>query len=500
MGNQQTKAPQEPTDATNIDPEIDLESKESTTESNELINDLERCRMVHHDIGRLLKEHKEKIHQKYPKFWPAISILFDHLSEFSEDLEDDRAVNIAVVGYPFEGKTHVINALANGGQAPTDREGAVGTKEMSWYTMSAANLCVLDTVGDAMQVQILFLLSLTAIQDKTMRNQLKGQLKEKKADIIMVVISPSTVVLRDSMRSLSATVKEMRSFIQKEFNFEAPVLVAFNKLDLFHNWKRSNFQGTWADYSEFLEQNYYSIVEVHTMLEDRFPLYQELSRKDKVLVLTSCESYTTGDHFGIRQLNENIDMKLYRKIINNRLLTYESFRLSTANKIIAAFSSAAGAVGAVPIPGLDVVATYYITDMMIQMLSCLAVDPTRSAEKYKKSSRLVLGILTALRTIGVVAAIPLELTGIALPIGMALGAASAGGVTGALGWHAYRFFTDPHTAELVFDPTEDAQPIVMDGASSGDANMMERPMRKQLKATYGLILSPVFIEWVIAFG
>jgi len=446
MGNAAAKQTQTPRTSTIIDgtsaPGIEEKELQNTSEDDVLLNELERCRSVHRNIGQLLKEHKDKIHDKYPKFWPAIKVLFDQLSEFSEDLESDCAVNMAVVGFPFEGKSNLINALCPGGRVDVSRSGATGTTELKWFDVSQANLCVLDTVGDA-------------IQDKALRAQLKIALKEKKADVIVIVLSPSTMVIRDALKTLSATVTEMKNLLKSEFSLDPPVLFVLNKVDTYHSWKRSAFTGTWAEYRDYIENNYAAISEeVNTVLEDRFPLYRDTPEKDRILVLTSCENTAEGKDLGISHLTEAVDMKLYRKILHNKMNTYQSFRLSTANKIIASFSSVAGAVGAVPVPGLDVVGIYYLTDMMLQMLSCLAVDPNRSVDQYKKSSRVVIGVLTALRTVGVIASIPLDLTGIALPIGIALGAVSAGGVTAALGWHGYRYFTDASTPQLVFNDSD----------------------------------------------
>lgn len=44
---------------------------------------------------------------------------------------------------------------------------------------------------------------------------------------------------------------------------------------------------------------------------------------DRILVITSCENMTEGRHFGLQYLTEAIDMKLYRKIINNKMSTFK---------------------------------------------------------------------------------------------------------------------------------------------------------------------------------
>eukprot|EP01117_Protostelium_nocturnum_P017567 TRINITY_DN7173_c0_g3_i2.p1 TRINITY_DN7173_c0_g3~~TRINITY_DN7173_c0_g3_i2.p1 ORF type:complete len:531 (+),score=173.52 TRINITY_DN7173_c0_g3_i2:222-1595(+) len=402
---------------------------------NFISSEMQKCQNVHENISKLLKEHQQKIHDHYPKFWPVIRPLFDHLSEFSEDLKGDKEINMVLLGYGFEGKTSILNGLAQREEGPTGRRGAIGTDSLEWRMLERANVCVLDTMGDA-------------TQDKNLRNQLSKLLEAKKSDLIVCVLSPHTMGITDALKKLSETVKEIRTVVKKRFGCEIPVIFVFNKVDTFNEWKRSKFDGSWKQYSEFLDRNEYEISkEIAEVLEERFPIYSQIPSGERILVLTSCENFEPNRNYGMLQLSSAINIKLYNKILDNKVASFQAYRLASAHKIIAAFGSASAAVGAIPIPGLDIVGIYYLTEMMLEILSCLAVNPNRNVNKFKNSSKWIFGALTAIRTAGVLASIPLEFSGIALPLGVALGAASGGGITASIGWHAYNWFTTEKLSE-----------------------------------------------------
>jgi len=158
------------------------------------------------------------------------------------------------------------------------------------------------------------------------------------------------------------------------------------------------------------------------------------------MVITAIDDQNT---FGVEELMDiiatNTDLRLLS--MKNSIAAYESYRRTTGAKIIAAFSGVCSAIGAIPLPGLDIVATTLLNEVMVRILAVLSTVPGRTASTFREIYHVAYTAISGARVALLALSTLLDLTGVFLPIGSAIGAAGAGGCIALIGWRAYKYFT-----------------------------------------------------------
>jgi uncharacterized protein (DUF697 family) len=231
------------------------------------------------------------------------------------------------------------------------------------------------------------------------------------------------VVTREQLRnkaSLENTIIYINNVLKwvksQRYNTEVPVLCVLNKIDEYFG---NDLPKTEAD-----------VEKIKKYTETALRLVNE----HLIMPATQCIATSATKNYGIDQLRLNINSQspLNAQIIDKNLDYISQYRLSIANKIIAAFSTAAAAVSFLPIA--DIVIVTFLQEWMYKMLACFSIDPSRTPDTFKTVHRLQQGTSFVIRAGALFIGGVFQLSLVGYLVGSSICVATAATSTAAVGW------------------------------------------------------------------
>jgi uncharacterized protein (DUF697 family) len=243
-------------------------------------------------------------------------------------------------------------------------------------------------------------------------------------DAIILVVTKDHLRRERDLISTTNDINSILKWLKKQrYNADIPILCVLNKID------------------EYFDNNL-PTPEFRTKVEEYTTMALTIVNKYLTIPATKCIPVSNIKDYGIDELRRNIDAQspLNAQIIDKNLDYVTQYRLSIANKIIAAFSTASAAVSFLPI--VDIVLITVLQEWMYRLLACFSVDPSRTPDAFKALHCVhqvaSLGIRAGALFVGGV----FQLSVVGYLIGSSICVATATTSTAALGWESYFYFAD----------------------------------------------------------
>ncbi|CAF5015828.1 unnamed protein product, partial [Rotaria sp. Silwood1] len=219
-------------------------------------------------------------------------------------------------------------------------------------------------------------------------------------DAVILIITPEELSninsLKNTMDDVNNALKWMKTIF---YGTEMPVICVLNKIDEYFNNELPNSE---ADVKKLEEYTRNAL---------------KLVNKYLVIPTVKCIPVSATKKYGIDQLRLSINATspLNAQIVDKNLDYISQHRLSIANKIIAAFSTASAAVSYLPIA--DTIIVTFWQEWMYRMLACFSADSSRTLNSFKAMHCIRQGTSLATRTSALFVGGLFQLT----PVGYSIG-------------------------------------------------------------------------------
>ncbi len=297
---------------------------------------------------------------------------------------------------------------------------------------------MIDTVGKyhvlVFELFWLFGAGFAGKKNDKAKEKLETEIKRNKPDVLIVVTSAMNLAREHDARMLEKSIVDVKKMIYSIWKFHIPIVFVFHRIDeLFVP------QGDWEQYCHSLDNNANLMPTVQEMLSSNLPSFKADNNKFLCITATRWQH-----HYGIQRLINMVtaNTDIQNIIPKNSERFYRHYRRTTAARIISAFSGFNSVVGGLPLPGVDILITNRMIDIMLNLLALLAVNPNRTAKTYRAVYETAFGLISLGRYVMLALAKGFEFTGVGIPIGIAVGATAGGGTTALVGWQAYEYFTE----------------------------------------------------------
>ncbi|CAF3473296.1 unnamed protein product [Rotaria socialis] len=341
--------------------------------------------------------------------------LFNALSSLTETLNPTRPHTCYCVGGTDVGKSSLINSIAGKEVCAVGENDRPCTDTFKVVPVEDVNATFVDSIGFGAQLNDSILVTQT---QKQMQNI-------ERPDAVIIVVTKNnlrTVVSLDSiMKNVNSVLKYLK---QMRHGTSIPVICVLSKIDEYFQGKVPNCEDDVKQLEEYTER---ALTLVNKYLID--PAVQ-------------CIPVSTRYNYGVDQLRLSINAQspLNAQIVDKNLDSISRCRVSIANKIIAAFSTASAAASFLPLA--DIVIVTILQEWMYRMLACFSIDPNRTANAFKAVHRIQQTANLAIRVGALFIGGVLQLSIVGYFIGAGICVATAATSTAALGWASYFYFVD----------------------------------------------------------
>ncbi|CAF1939646.1 unnamed protein product [Rotaria magnacalcarata] len=323
--------------------------------------------------------------------------LFNTLGSLTETLNPTRSHTCYCLGGTDVGKSSLINSIARSDECKIGENDLPCTDGFKIVHVEDVNATFVDSIGFGAQLDDSVLVTRT---QKQMENI-------ERPDAVIIVVTKNN--LRTTV-SLDSIMKNVNSVL--------------NKIDEYFKGQAPNSEGDVKQLEEYTER---ALKSVNKYLID--PAVQ-------------CIPVSTRCNYGVDQLRLSINAQspLNAQIIDKNLDFISRSRLSIANKIIAAFSTASAAASFLPL--IDIVILTFLQEWMYRMLACFSIDPNRTPNTFKAVHRIQQTASIAIRAGALFIGGALQLSLVGYFIGTSICVVTAATSTAALGWASYFYFVD----------------------------------------------------------
>jgi len=251
---------------------------------------------------------------------------------------------------------------------------------------------------------------------KKFMREARDKIKKKELplpDVIVLCIMPSRASDCAYLRNF---VKRLRRLCSEFHKPDVPTVLVLNQID------------TKANDNEDNEQTSGRLVKEIESMYPEFDVHLGTSAKM---------------NFGIESLRHLIrgQQKVANKIDQNDIHFAENCCETLAIKVISGFCAMNAAVS--PLPFVDIPITSKITSIMLDILEVFAVDSTKTAAGFLQAHGIAYQVSSYVRMALMFVGDILDLTVVGFALGTAINLSSAVGLTAAIGWKAYKYFTTP---------------------------------------------------------
>jgi uncharacterized protein (DUF697 family) len=242
-------------------------------------------------------------------------------------------------------------------------------------------------------------------------------------DAVILIITREQLRDKVCLKHIMDNVNNVLKWVKSQrYGIEIPVICVLNKIDVYFNNNSPTSEVDMEKVNDYTEKAL-RIVNEHL-----------------IIPATQCIPVSATTNYGIDQLRLNINAQspLNAQIIDKNLDYISQYRLSIANKIIAAFSTASAAVSFLPI--VDILVVTFLQEWMYRMLACFSIDPSRTADSFKTVHRVQQGASIAIRTGALLVGGVFQLSVVGYLIGSGICVATAASSTAVIGWTCYFYF------------------------------------------------------------
>ncbi|CAF0953665.1 unnamed protein product [Rotaria magnacalcarata] len=341
--------------------------------------------------------------------------LFNTLGSLTETLNPTRSHTCYCLGGTDVGKSSLINSIARSDECKIGENDLPCTDGFKIVHVEDVNATFVDSIGFGAQLDDSVLVTRT---QKQMENI-------ERPDAVIIVVTKNnlrtTVSLDSIMKNVNSVLKYQK---QKRHGTSIPVICVLSKIDEYFKGQAPNSEGDVKQLEEYTER---ALKSVNKYLID--PAVQ-------------CIPVSTRYNYGVDQLRLSINAQspLNAQIIDKNLDFISRSRLSIANKIIAAFSTASAAASFLPL--IDIVIVTFLQEWMYRMLACFSIDPNRTPNTFKAVHRIQQTASIAIRAGALFIGGALQLSLVGYFIGTSICVVTAATSTAALGWASYFYFVD----------------------------------------------------------
>jgi len=335
---------------------------------------------------------------------------FEELKKEVRVIDPKRNFVVYLLGMPKAGKSSLINALIDNKVCAVGEKLKSKTTKFAIHTDAATHMTYVDSQGVS--------------SDEDFKQGCKQILRDAKQaqkdgapfplpDLIFLCTTPD---MCEGSKQLGRFVDMLRDVAKKQGRGKVPVVLVVTKLD------------TKPNDSPLLEDVFTDIKEE---LDELFPA----DKYDMKLGVS-----TERNNHGIQDLKNilNNEQQLQDKVTLNDKQIFENCRENLAMKIIAAFSGLCATVSIIPFADIPIV--LFLTSVMLDILACFSLND-KTAESFLIAHSIRYGVVTGIRAGLMILGDVLELSVVGFLVGTGVNMASAGGLTAAIGWHAYKYFT-----------------------------------------------------------
>lgn len=328
------------------------------------------------------------------------------LLEQITEVNPDRCVAVYMVGESKVGKSSLINAILD---IPDYCKVGDGLKpetvKFQECIHQEARINFLDTQGLTKNYN-----------PKKFMKETRGLLKKKELplpDVIVLCIVPSRA---NECAYLRDFVERLRRLCSEFHKPDVPTVLVLNQID------------TKAKDDESYEQTFGRLIGEIESIYPEFDVHLGTSAKK---------------NFGIESLRHLIQeqQKVANKIDRNDIHFAENCCETLAVKVISGFCALNAVVSTLPF--VDIPITSKITSIMLDVLEVFAVDSTKTASGFLQAHGIAYQVSSYLRMALMFVGDILDLTVVGIALGTAINLSSSVGLTAAIGWKAYKYFTTP---------------------------------------------------------
>jgi GTPase Era involved in 16S rRNA processing/uncharacterized protein (DUF697 family) len=341
--------------------------------------------------------------------------LFATLDDLQKTMDPHRSHVCYCIGGTNSGKSSITNGICKENKCRVSDDETAGTTDFQIVSVPEVNAIFVDTTGFGSDTN-----------DNPLVKKFKTQMKTVYyPDAVILVVTREQLRDKVCLKHIMDNVNNVLKWVKRQrCGIEIPVICVLNKIDQYFD---NNSPRSEADMEK---------VKVHT--EKALRIVNEYL----IIPATQCIPVSATKNYGIDQLRLNINAQspLNAQIIDKNLDYVSQYRLSIANKIIAAFSIASAAVSFLPI--VDIVTVTFLQEWMYRMLACFSVDPSRTADSFKTVHRVQQGASVAIRTGALFVGGVLQLSLVGYFIGSGICVAAAATSTAAIGWTCYFYFVE----------------------------------------------------------